>query len=324
MSTVPSVVMILGPTASGKTDLAIRLAEQFDGEIVNADSMQIYRGMDIGTAKPSADEQRRVLHHLIDIVAPDVNFSAADFQREAAKAIDAIASRGKRVFIVGGTGLYLKALVQGLVDSPHGDEAIRNQLKEQALSIGNVGLLRLLSEYDPVTAARLHPNDQVRIIRALEVYLQTGRPISSFREAHGFGGSMYTCLKIGSRVERDELYRRIDRRVDEMLSSGFEAEVRALLARGFGPDTKAMRAIGYKEMSACIEGVYPPVEAVRLIKRNTRHYAKRQLTWFASDPEINWLEYPENFATICNIVIDFFAKGEAHAKSAIQYSGSVS
>jgi tRNA dimethylallyltransferase len=318
------VVIILGPTSSGKSDLALSLAEKFRGEIVNADSMQVYRGMDIGTAKPSRQDLQRVPHHLVDLVTPDVNFTASDFRREATEAIRDILARGKRAFIAGGTGLYLKVLLQGLVDSPRGSDEIRSKLRDLAAKKGNAGLLELLAEHDPVTAATLHPNDQVRIIRALEVFFQTGSPISRVREEHGFSENSYDCLKIGPKVEREELYRRIDSRVDDMISRGFEQEVRNLLNKGCGPELKSMRAIGYKEMCAYFNGCFPLEEAIRLIKRNTRHYAKRQLTWFSREKDIYWLEYPGNFVTICNHVIEFLEKGEDYAKSTVQYPGSIS
>ena len=301
------LVVIVGPTASGKTELAVRLAERFDGEIVSADSMQVYRGMDIGTAKPSQELLRRVPHHLLDIVSPDANFTASDFRREAAAAISDIHRRGRRAFMVGGTGLYIRALLQGLVDSPSGDEAIRLELQALAESVGNEELLRRLAAVDPETAGRLHPNDRLRIIRALEVYRQTGRPMSGFRSEHGFAESHYNCLKIGLVVERQELYRRVDSRVEEMIERGLIAEVRGLLEAGLNREMKALRSIGYKEICAYLAGECSLDEAVRLIKRDTRHYAKRQMTWFNRDPEINWLEYPESFATICNHVIEFFA-----------------
>jgi tRNA dimethylallyltransferase len=301
------LVIILGPTSSGKTELAVRLAERFDGEIVNADSMQVYRGMDIGTAKPSAELRRRIPHHLIDIVDPADDFSASDFRREAAQAIADIHGRGRRVFVVGGTGLYIKALLKGLVDSPSGAATIRHELQETARTAGSGELLHRLAEVDPETASRLHPNDQVRIIRALEVYLQTGRPISGFRREHEFTGDYYDYLKIGIVVERGELYRRIEERVDRMMAEGFLTEVRGLLARGFTAALKPFRAIGYKELCAYLAGAYPIEEAVRLIKRDTRRYAKRQFTWFKQENEIYWVEYPERFDTICNHVIEFLA-----------------
>jgi tRNA dimethylallyltransferase len=300
------LVIILGPTGSGKTSLALRLAEQFNGEIVNADSMQVYQGMDIGTAKPLPDQCHRIRHHLLDVVPPEVNFSAADFRRGAVAAINDIHNRGKRILVVGGTGLYLRALLEGLVDSPRGDEATRQALESLALQQGNAELLRQLAQVDPETAGRLHPNDKVRIIRALEVYRQTGRPISAFREDHGFSGNYYDTLKLGIRVERRELYRRIETRVDAMLEQGMVDEVRRLVAAGYDRDFKSMRAIGYKELCAYLAGECTLEEAVNLIKRDTRRYAKRQMTWFSKDSAINWLEYPESFATICNHVIDFY------------------
>ena len=301
------LVVILGPTASGKTELAFRLAERFNGEIVNADSLQVYRGMDIGTAKPALELRRRVPHHLIDRVYPDADFSASDFRREAGRVIADIYGRGKRVFLVGGTGLYIKALLKGLADTPSGGGAIRRRLEEMAREAGGVELLRRLAEVDPETAGRLHPNDQVRIIRALAVYLQSGRPISQFRSEHGFAGDYYDHLKIGIAVERGELYRRIDERVERMIGEGFIPEVEGLLTAGFSPRLKSLLSIGYKEICAHLTGEYPLDEAVRLIKRDSRRYAKRQMTWMKSDNEIIWVEYPDEFDTICNYVIEFFA-----------------
>ena len=314
----PSIAIVVGPTASGKTDLALRLAERCDAEIVNADSMQVYRGMDIGTAKPSREELQRIPHHLIDVVGPDRNFSASDFRVHAEEAIRDSVDRGKNVIVVGGTGLYIKALLQGLVDSPSGKDEIRRELAELSAREGKEAILARLRAVDPDTAARLHPNDQVRIIRALEVYHETGRPISAYRDDHGFGGDFYRSLKIGIHVERDELYRRIERRVDQMLSNGLVSEVERLLAAGYGAGLKSMRSIGYRHVCSLIRKEYSYDEMVRLIKRDTRRYAKRQLTWFRTDEEINWVEYPGNFDTICSIVIEFFlSKGEDHAESAI-------
>jgi len=301
-----SLVLIVGPTASGKSELAVRLAERFDGEIINADSMQVYRGMDIGTAKPDLITRQLVPHHLLDLVDPIEPFSAASFQSAASSAIDDITRRGRRVFVVGGTGLYIKALLQGLVDSPSGAGEVRRELEELARKVGKEEMLRLLAQVDPESAARLHPNDLVRIIRALEVFRLTGRTISADRSAHGFGESRYRVLKLGINVDRQKLYERIDSRVDQMIDQGLEDEVRALLARGFTRDLKSLRSIGYKEFCACLAGECDRTEAIRLIKRDTRHYAKRQLTWFNRDKEIYWVEYPESFATICNHVMEFY------------------
>ena len=301
------LVIILGPTASGKTELAFRLAERFSGEIVNADSLQVYRGMDIGTAKPSPELRHRIPHHLVDRVDPDEDFSASDFRREAGRLIADIHGRGKKVFLVGGTGFYIKALLKGLADTPSGGGAIRKGLEGMAREAGGAELLRRLAEVDPETAGRLHPNDQVRIIRALEVYLQTGRPISQFRSEHGFAGDYYDHLKIGIAVERGELYRRIDERVERMIGEGLIREVEGLLTAGFSPRLKSLLSIGYKEICAHLTGEYPLEEAVRLIKRDSRRYAKRQMTWLKKDNEIIWVEYPEQFDTICNYVIEFLA-----------------
>lgn len=302
----PRLVIILGPTASGKSEMAVELARKFGGEIINADSLQVYRGLDIGTAKPSREIRRQVPHHLIDLVEPDEPFSAADFQGAARQAIDDITRRGRKVFVVGGTGLYIKALVQGLVDSPSGAGEVRQELEAMARRVGKEEMLRRLAEVDPASAARLHPNDQVRIIRALESHRLTGRPISVDRSAHGFSESVYHALKLGIKVEREELYRRIDLRVEKMLGEGLVAEVQSLLSRGLTPDLKALRSIGYKEICAFLAGDCDLTEATRLMKRDTRHYAKRQLTWFKRDNEIYWVDYPGSFATICNHVMEFY------------------
>ncbi len=301
------LVLVVGPTASGKSELALRLAERFGGEIVNADSVQVYCGMDIGTAKPSAEALQRVPHHLLNLVTPDQDFSAADFRVEASRAIADIHRRGKPVFLVGGTGLYLKALLQGLVDSPGGDASIRAVLQMQAELEGKESLLQRLALVDPESAARLHPNDQQRIIRALEVFMLTGRPISAFHGEHGFAGADYLTLKIGIRLDRVDLYRRIDERVEQMMINGLLAEVQGLLGEGYAPELKALRSLGYKQLCAHLAGECSLAEAVRLIKRDTRHYAKRQLTWFNKDSAIKWVEYPANFATICSTVMEFLA-----------------
>jgi len=306
----PKLLVICGPTASGKSELAIRLARELDAEIVNADSMQVYRGMDIGTAKPAPAQRAEIRHHLIDVADPDRLFSAADFAETADAAISDIAGRDKRVIVVGGTGLYIRALLKGLVDSPSGAGEIRRELQAEADELGNQAMLEQLVLVDPELAARIHPNNRVRIIRALEVYRLTGIPLSRYQQEHGFSVERYESLQIGIKVERTELYRRIDERVERMVREGLLDEVRRLLALGYNQDLKAMRAIGYKEAAACLAGVYGLEEAVRLIKRDSRRYAKRQLTWFNADPDILWLEYSENFATILQHAIDFFEQQE--------------
>lgn len=286
---LPAVVVVVGPTASGKSALAVKLAEEFDGEVINADSMQVYRGMDIGTAKPSAEFLQRVPHHLVGIVAPDVNFTAADFQQEARRVIGEIRLRQRLPIVVGGTGLYIRALLGGLAESPGGDEAYRAELSAFADREGNLVLLERLRMVDPETAARLHVNDRLRIIRALEVHQQSGRPFSEYQS--GFAEAWCTPLKFGINVERGELYRRINARVECMLAAGLVEEVQSLLSAGYGRDLKALRAIGYKEICSYLAGELSLAQAIDLIKRDTRHYAKRQLTWFKREAEINWVEY---------------------------------
>ncbi|MDD2335594.1 MAG: tRNA (adenosine(37)-N6)-dimethylallyltransferase MiaA [Geobacteraceae bacterium] len=300
------LIIVQGPTASGKSELAVRLAERCNGEIVNADSMQVYRFMDIGTAKPSADQLQRVPHHLIDIVDPDQMFSAADFCREAEKVIMDISRRGKNSIVCGGTGLYIRALTKGLMDSPSGDAAFRDEMKDLANREGREVLHRRLAEVDPVSAERIHPNDQFRIIRALEVFQMTGRSISALRGEHRFGTFRYDYRKIGLSSDRETLYRNIDNRVDLMIKKGFLEEVKVLLATGYPSSLKPMRSLGYRHMCDYLEGFLPFEDALQLMKRDTRRYAKRQLTWFNQDPEIKWIEYPGNLAIIDNIVIDYF------------------
>ncbi|MDA8429648.1 MAG: tRNA (adenosine(37)-N6)-dimethylallyltransferase MiaA [Geobacteraceae bacterium] len=306
----PSLLVICGPTASGKSDLALRLAHQLDGEIVNADSMQVYRGMDIGTAKPSPEQQQDIPHHLIDIAEPGQAFSAADFAEAADRAISTICSRGKHPIVVGGTGLYIRSLLKGLVDSP-GDAngTLRQELRTEARERGNRAMLEELRRVDPELAECIHPNNLVRIIRGLEVFRTTGVPLSRYQREHAFSGQHYRSLQIGIHVARPLLYDRIDQRVDRMIEDGLLQEVQQLLNAGYGPASKAMRAIGYKQMTAHLSGESTLEEAIRLIKRDTRHYAKRQLTWFNADKDILWLEYPAKFDTILQNAIEFFEHG---------------
>lgn len=305
------ILVVCGPTASGKSDLALRLAHKLNAEIINADSMQVYRGLDIGTAKPTPQQRSEVPHHLIDIVDPGCFFSAADFAEAADNAIREITNRGKRVIVVGGTGLYIKALLKGLVDSPGGSGRIRTELQMEAIRIGNEGMFERLRQVDPELAAGLHPNNLVRVIRALEVQQLTGVPLSRHQQEHAFAINRYESLQIGISVERAALYRRIEERVDRMVSEGLMEEVRGLLSSGLGRELKPMRSIGYKEAASFLGGEISLLEAVNLIKRDTRRYAKRQLTWFNADPDILWFEYPEKFATLLQYAIDFFERREA-------------
>jgi tRNA dimethylallyltransferase len=299
------VLVIVGPTASGKSELAVRLAEEFGGEVVNADSMQVYRGMEIGTARPSPELMERVPHHLFGFVSPEVNFTAADFIIAADAAIAEILSRGNIPVIAGGTGLYIRTLLGGLAPSPPADEPYRRELEVLADREGTEHLHALLARVDTVTADRLHVNDRVRIIRALEVFHRSGRPLSAYQQEHSFADQRYNALKIGIQVPRNILYQRIEQRVDAMIAAGLAAEIEQLLSQGYSADLKSMGAIGYREICGVISGATSLTEAVELIKKNTRRYAKRQLTWFKSDHEIYWLEYPETFDKISQIVREF-------------------
>ena len=307
---LPKLLVICGPTASGKSELALRLAAKLDAEIINADSMQVYRGMDIGTAKLTAEQREGIPHHLIDVADPGQPFSAADFADMADAAIRDIRERGKRVIVAGGTGLYIKALLKGLIDSPAISENVRRDLTADALELGNAAMLEKLSRVDPVSAARTHPNNLVRIIRALEVFQQTGIPLSRYQEEHRFSAQRYQVRHIGITIDRPSLYGRIDGRVDRMVEQGLIQEVQQLLNAGYSREEKVMRSIGYKEITAFLAGEYGLEEAIYLIQRNTRHYAKRQLTWFCADKNILWFEYPAEFDTIFGHAIEFFEHEE--------------
>ncbi len=321
----PRILVIAGPTASGKSDLAIELAEQLDGEIVCADSLTVYRGLDIGSAKPTPEQRRRIPHHLLDIREPTQPFTAADFRAEASQVINDILKRGKLPLVVGGTGLYLRVLLRGLTDAPAEDPTLRRQLYRRAEQEGAETLLKELRQVDPETAARCHPNNLVRIIRALEVWHASGCTFSSFHQRHGFSDLPYDALTLCLDLCREELYRRIDHRVELMLSAGLVDEVRGLLQAGLPDDVKPLQAIGYKEVLAHLRGELTLEAMLELIKRNTRHLAKRQLTWFRREPDLQWVAYPQNSATIAAFVAMFSREGERpHVQDPLQHSGSVS
>lgn len=284
----PKVVVICGPTGIGKTTVGVTLANEYEGEIISADSMQIYLRMDIGTAKPTAAELGAARHHLVNICEPDEPFDAAAFVQAARTAADKIIARGKLPMIVGGTGLYIKAFLQGIFQTDPVDPAIRARLKAEADTHGPEALYRRLEAVDPVAAARLHPNDHFRIMRALETIETSGRPISEFHAGHQFNDEPYTALKIGLQMDREALYKRIDRRVDAMLAAGLEKEVRQLLTDGYSAELKSMQSIGYRHMVDFIQNRMSREECERTLKRDTRRYAKRQFTWFGGDQEIFW------------------------------------
>lgn len=300
----PKIIVVCGPTAMGKTSTAIALAEGFSGEIIGADSMQIYRWMDIGTAKPTPDEKARIPHHMIDIRDPDEHFDAQDYLRLAREVLVDLFERSVTPFVVGGTGFYIKALVHGLFEVEPADADVRNRLHRQINIHGSAFLHRRLSRVDPEAAEHLHPNDTYRIIRALEIFEITGKKMSAYHRAHRFQDNPFNVLKIGLHMDREQLYMRINHRVDAMIAAGFLEEVQKLLAKGYSPDLKSMQAIGYRHMVDFIQGRHSWEETLRTLKRDTRRYAKRQLTWFKADPDMIWY-HPEQIEDIHRTIQDF-------------------
>lgn len=287
---LPDVLAIVGPTATGKTDVGVLLAQWLDGEIISADCMAVYQGMDIGTAKPSPEQRARVRFHLIDVCRPDEPFSVARFQRMALEAIEQIRERGRLPLVVGGTGLYVKALLDGFQIPPTAaNEALRRELWQEVKRKGSACLHARLQEVDPQSASRIHPNDAVRIIRALEVYFVTGQPISQWQRRQP-PPQIGRARRFGLTMPRDLLYRRINERVEAMIARGWLDEVRRLMEAGYSPDLPAMRSLGYAELVQVIQGRMTLAEAIPLIQRETRRFAKRQLTWFRADKQIEWID----------------------------------
>ncbi|MBC7363564.1 MAG: tRNA (adenosine(37)-N6)-dimethylallyltransferase MiaA [Candidatus Aminicenantes bacterium] len=289
------ILIIVGPTAVGKTATALWLAQEFSGEIISCDSMQVYRGFDIGTDKPSLEERKKVRHHLIDFLDPSQQFSAADFAFLALEIAEDIIARRHLPIVVGGTGLYHRALTVGLFKGPGRDQALRQKLKEEARAFGLEKLYHKLRQIDPEYANKITPKDSIRIIRALEVYHKTGRPISEhFRltksplQARGFIPG-----QIGLKLERKELYRRIEERVNRMFERGLVAEVRKLLEQGLTEEAAPFKGLGYRQVLRYLKGEISLEEAIELTKLETRHYAKRQMTWFRKTPGLTWFQPTE-------------------------------
>ena len=302
------IAAVVGPTASGKTALAVALAKQFNGEVVSADSMQIYRKLNIGTAKPTAEEMQGVPHHMLDVADPGESYSVSRYEKEATACVEDILSRGKLPIVCGGTGLYVDALIRGGGFLESGvDSGLRAQLEEEWNARGGEAMLQRLASFDPDSAARLHLNDKKRIIRAVEVYLQTGITITAHNARTAALPPRYDAVMIGLRTEpRQILYSRIDRRVTKMLDAGLEQEARQLLESGDLAGTAA-QAIGYKEMLAYFRGEATLEQAADLIRQKSRNYAKRQLTWFQRDDRVHWITYnqPESEAEVFRIATNF-------------------
>ena len=283
-----SILCLAGPTASGKTALAVELAKDLNGEVVSCDSMQVYRRMDIGTAKPSREEMQGIPHHMIDVAEPDEDFSVSRYCAMAAPIVDDIVARGKTAIIAGGTGLYMDSLIRGNDFAPFPSTGVREKLEAEADEVGLPAMLTRLREIDPDTADRV--SDRKRILRALEVYLETGETITEHNRKTRLIPPKYTPLWLGlDFADRGELYRRIDKRVDIMLEMGLMEEIRSLLDSGIPEKCTAMQAIGYKEFVNALEGREPLSQAAEEVKKASRHYAKRQLTWFRRNPAVRWL-----------------------------------
>jgi tRNA dimethylallyltransferase len=289
------VIAVVGPTSTGKTRLAVDIALKYNGEVVSCDSMQIYKGMDIGTAKPTQQETLCVPHHLIDIIQPNESFSVADYTVLAKKAIEDIHSRGKLPIVAGGTGLYFNSLINNIqFGETHTDYNLREQLKLVAEEQGGQALIDILNEFDPETAVKLHPNNTYRIIRAIEVYKTSGVTMSEHQRLSREKPSSYNACIIGLFYsERSKLYDKINKRVDIMIQSGLVQEVKHLLGSGISSNTTSLQAIGYKELIKYLNGEESLEQAAEVIKQETRRYAKRQLTWFRRDKRINWIDICE-------------------------------
>jgi tRNA dimethylallyltransferase len=301
------LVIINAPTATGKTELAIELALECGGEIINADSLQVYRYLDIGTAKPTIEQRNKIRHHLIDIVNPDEEFNAAIFTQTARKIIQNLAEARKPVFVVGGTGLYIRSLLKGIIDTPAVDKKIRNHYLILGEVHGKEYLFNLLKKRDAEAARRIKPNDSVRIIRALEVLEQSGESIISKQARHSEGESPYSTLKIGLQVDREELKKRISQRTQKMITVGLVEEVKSILSRGYSKTLKPLQSLGYNQIIKYLAAEYDFEEAIRLINRDTWYYAKRQMTWFSADKEIKWFN-PDCYDDIKNNVDKFWRK----------------
>jgi len=303
----PKVIVIAGPTASGKTALAVALARSLSGEIVNADSMQVYRGMDIGTAKPTYEERRGIPHHLLDVVNPDEDFNAAIYRRMALPIVNEICSTGKTCFVVGGTGLYIRGLIGGLIDSPPSDPDLRERLRMECESQGTAKLHEKLESLDPERAESIHPNDGVRIIRAIEIIYLSNLRSSDLMKRHGFRERSLNALKLCLHVDREDLYHRINERSVKMADKGLIEETQDLLKQGYSPDLNSMKAIGYRHMIRYLQGEWSLEETIIRLKRDTRRYAKRQLTWFRAEPGVIWVD-PNDLDMIINKIQLFLSE----------------
>ena len=288
------VVVIVGPTAVGKSRIAVEVAKAFETEVLTADSRQVYRGMDVGTDKPAPEERQGIPHRLIDLVGPDESFNAGLYRRQAIDEIERLYRDHRLPLVAGGTGLYVRTLLKGLCDAPPTDPIVRAALKQEAEDQGHDRLYARLVEVDPVAASRLHPRDESKVLRALEVYQLSGRRMSEFQQEHGFAERPFSTLMIGLNRDRDALYRRIEERIDWQLAHGLIEETKQLLDQGYQRDSAAMKGLGYRQVAEHLAGAYDSAEMVRRFKRDTRRFSKRQMTWFRKEPGIQWLTIEES------------------------------
>ena len=312
IQTYTPLVAIVGPTAIGKSRIGIEVARALKTEILTADSCQVYRQMDIGTDKPTASERQGVPHQLIDLVDPDQTFNVGDFRRHALVEIARLHNQGLLPLIVGGTGLYVRSLLRGLCPGPPANWPLRRALTQEATERGSSFLYERLQQVDPDLAQRLHPNDQPKVLRALEVYQTLGIPFSKVQQQHQFQETPFPFLLIGLTMERSALYRRIETRVEREIEKGLVQETQELLDRGYSRNLGSMKGLGYRQFSGYLDGEYSYEEAVRVLKRDTRHFAKRQMTWFKKEPMIQWITVEESDTSgkaatrILNMIDDFF------------------
>lgn len=301
----PKLIVVLGPTASGKTEIALEIAGRTGACIIGADSVQVYRYFDIGSAKPTLEQRRTVPHYLIDIVNPDEDFNAGTYMRLALDQISRLVEDGRKIVVVGGTFLYVKALLYGLLEGVEVDREFRSRLAKERDTKGVTSLHERLRSVDPVSAGRINPNDYVRIERALEIYHTTGERMSDHHQRHGFAEQRFNVLKIGLLDDRESLRRAIDERVDAMIDRGWVEEVKAIRARGYEPDLKPMKSIGYKRINEFLDGRLDFETAVEKIKTDTKRFSKRQSTWLRADDGIKWFDSAEGKDIVLDACSEF-------------------
>ncbi|MCI0454977.1 MAG: tRNA (adenosine(37)-N6)-dimethylallyltransferase MiaA [Candidatus Dadabacteria bacterium] len=307
----PKLLVILGPTAVGKSKIGIELAKGIGGEIVNADSIQVYRHLNIGTAKPDEELRKQVTHHLIDIIDPDEEFNAGMYRKAAQGVITGLYNKSAKIILLGGTYLYVRVLLHGIIEGISRDSEIRERLRKLKSIFGLSYVYEKLKSLDPDAAIKIHPNDYVRIERALEAHYITGTKMSELQVEHSFKGNEYEVLKIGLFEERDILRNKIDERVDRMMREGLVEEVKKLREMGYGKELKPMQSIGYKHINQYLDGEVTLDKAIELIKRDTKRFAKRQMTWLRKDIDIQWHHLPEDLDKILKAVKNFFSGGDS-------------